>query len=176
MQDFVLVSLFASTGLRPHEVAGLSFGDIDIDAFCLDHPVKGGWRKRTPLSQSLAAALTHWQAQRKDAVAQTAIFLNHRGHRAQVPWIQARIKHLGCCAGLDRALTPKMLRHTFGTHAADRNGRVLTKALMGHTTLRRTCAYLHLCPSVFRNIMQIHPYPQHIHRGKRRHATYRSAH
>jgi len=167
MQDFVLLSLFASTGMRPHEVSSLSFGDVDEDAFCVYHRVKGNWRKETALNQGMTELLGRWKTDRREDSEEAPIFVNTRGNRAQVPWIQARVKHLGRAAGLDRPLTPKMLRHTFATHAADRNGRIMTKALIGHSTLTRAMVYMHLCPMTFRNIMQKHPYAQQIERGGR---------
>jgi integrase/recombinase XerD len=170
LQDFVLLSLLVSTGMRPHEVAALSFGDVDCDGFCIHHRVKGGWRKQTALNQSMGELLSRWKAQRGEVSDQAPVFLNSRGGRAEIPWIQARVKELGRAARLSRRLTPKMLRHSFATHAADRNGRVMTKALLGHSTLRRTMAYLHLCPTMYRNLMQKHPFPQQVSRGKRRHA------
>jgi len=121
-QDFVLVSLFASTGMRVHEVASLRFGNVDWDRHCVHHPVKGDWRKQTPLNQSMAELFIRWKAHRGEPSDEAPVFLNSRGRRAQVPWIQTRVKQLGRAARLERPLTSKMLRHCASASCATWTG------------------------------------------------------
>ena len=45
-RDFAILSLMASTGLRPNEVAHLRRSDARIRERLLDVPVKGGWIKK----------------------------------------------------------------------------------------------------------------------------------
>jgi len=154
--DFALLSLLASTGLRSGDMACLTRFSVHVDEQLISGRVKGGWTKHTVLSDSMTAVLTQHLAQRSDSAE--ALFLTLRGCPVRPATIRKVVKRAGERAGLDFTLTPQILRHTFGTHAADRHGRTVTQALMGHRRGATTELYTHLSPSYFRPLMNRHPY------------------
>ena len=156
LRDFAIISLLATTGLRPNEIVICKRNNVQLNRHCIYVHVKGGWIKETPISASMSSILTDYLATRKDDCH--ALFVNTRGNRVSVSWIQYIIKAAGKNAGLLLSLTCNHLRHTFGTHAADRNGKVVTKALMGHQRLATTEIYTHLSPCHFKAHMNLHPY------------------
>ena len=155
-RDLVILALLASTGLRPHEVVGLQRQDIHLGLFQIDAKVKGGWRKPTPLSASMTALLGNYLESRDDDCQ--AAFLSPRRRPVSVSWLQRMVRQAGAEAGLPLRVTPRVLRHTFATHAADRHGKAVTKALLGHRRLKTTDIYTHLSPRRFKAVMQRHPY------------------
>ena len=154
--DLVMLSLMTTTGMRPSDVAGLKRGDINIEEQRIDHRTKGGWRKGTPLSLSMTSLLTDHLGRREDSC--DAAFVNTLARPVNKDWIQRMVRAAGDQAGLDIRLTCNHLRHTFATHAADRHGKVVTKALLGHSGLTRTEVYLHLSARRFRAVARLHPY------------------
>lgn len=154
--DFALLSLLASTGLRSGDVAGLMRVNVHADEQLISGRVKGGWTKRTVLSDAMAAILRRHLAERPDCAE--ALFVTRRGHPVRAAYIRKVAKRAGRRAGLEFTLTPQIMRHTFGTHAADRHGRTVTKALLGHCRATTTELYTHLSPSRFRPLMNRHPY------------------
>ena len=162
-RDFAIISLMASTGLRPKEMAMLQRNDVHLGARRLDVPVKGGWVKKTPLSNSIFFILSRHLASRDDT--HSALFLTARGRAVSVSWLQRQIKVIGGEAGLPFSLTCNHLRHSFATHAADRHGKVITKALMGHQRLTTTEIYTHLSPRHFQSLAQLHPYQLPLNKG-----------
>ena len=155
-RDLVILSLMTTTGMRPNEVAGLKRDDINIEQQRVDHRTKGGWHKSTPLSLSMTSLLAEYFERREDGC--NAAFVNTRSKPVTVGWIQGMVRAAGHEAGLDFRLTPNHLRHTFATHAADRHGKVVTKALLGHSGYSRTEVYLHLSARRFRAVARLHPY------------------
>jgi len=153
--DFALLSLFASTGLRPGDVVGLTRSNVYLEEQLIAGRVKGGWTKRTVLSDSMSAILSHHLAVRPDEAE--ALFVNTRGRAASPAYMRKVIKRAGDRAEVGFTVTPQILRHTFGTHAADRHGRTVTQALMGHRRGTTTELYTHLSPSYFRPLMNLHP-------------------
>jgi site-specific recombinase XerD len=127
--------------------------------------VKGGWKKHTPLSSWLAAILESYLGGREDSFA--AVFFNSRQRPITVSWVQRLVKQAGREAALPMALTCNHLRHTFATHAADRHGKIITRALMGHQHLATTSVYTHLSPRHFQGLMNRHPYQLQIEKGDR---------
>jgi len=161
VQDFAILALIATTGLRSFEVAGLRREHLHLDQHRIAAKTKGGWLKKTPLPAPTAALLKAHLGTRVDHLP--ALFLNKWGRPATANWVQRMVKEAGADAGLP-FLTARILRHTFGTFAADRHGTIVTRALLGHRFCRTTQIYTHLSPRRFRPLMNAHPY-QTVIRG-----------
>lgn len=155
-RDFIIISLLTSAGLRPNEIAKLKHSDVYLGQDRLDVQVKGGWCKKTPICKSLAALLSDYPATRGNSGS--SLFLNNRLRPVTVSWIRRLVKCTGVKAGLSIPLTCNHLRHTYATYAADRNNKVITKALLGHQRLVTTEIYTHLSPSYFRPLARDHPF------------------
>ncbi len=156
LRDLTILSLMASTGMRPGDVAGLQRADISLSEQRVDHRTKGGWRKSTPLSVTMTRLLQRYLDSREDDSA--AAFVNSRHKPVTKSWLQRMVRDAGESAGLDFRLTCNHLRHTFATHLADRHGKAVTKALLGHSGLSRTEVYMHLSVRRFRAVVRLHPY------------------
>jgi len=155
-RDFLIIMLLASTGLRPNEIVLMKRGDVHLGQRRLDLHVKGGWCKKTPLCKGVANLLADYLLTGIDS--ESAVFVNNKARPVTVSWIQRLVKCTGRDAGLSLPLTCNHLRHTYATYAADRHGKVITKALMGHQRLTTTEIYTHLSPSYFRPLAQGHPF------------------
>jgi len=155
-RDFLIIMLLASTGLRPNEIVLLKLSDVHLGQRRLDLHVKGGWCKKTPLCKSMANLLADYLSTKNDI--DSAVFMNNKSRPVTVSWIQRLVKCTGKEADLSVSLTCNHLRHTYATYAADRHGKIITKALMGHQRLTTTEIYTHLSPSYFRPLAQGHPF------------------
>jgi len=161
--DLVILCLLATTGARPHEIAALRPCDVRAAYTRVDFLVKGEWYKPTPVSTQMTPLLKA-HCETLDTQAQHC-FYNTRGKPVTVSWIQRMVRMAGEDAGLPMRLTPKLLRHTFATHVADRHGRCIAKALLGHANDRTTDVYVHLSARRFRPAMNRHPYQTTWHRS-----------
>lgn len=153
--DFSIISLMATTGLRPKEIASIDLNNTYLNSHYIKVQVKGGWIKQTAISVSMAAVLADYLSTRQDNAS--ALFVNKRGNPISVAWLQRFVKELGKDAKISIPLTSNCLRHTFATHAADKHGKITTKALMGHQNLCTTEIYTHLSPRHFKVIANCHP-------------------
>lgn len=154
-QGFAIISLLAATGLRPKEVTSIRLKDTHLHKFYVKAWVKGGWNKKTALSIPVAKILNDYLNTRDDCV--DVLFINKRKRPVSVSWLQSFVKKTGQAANLTKPLTCNCLRHTFATHAADRHGKIITKALMGHQHLSFTEIYTHLSPRRFKRVAGCHP-------------------
>jgi len=161
--DFAILSLLTTAGLRPYEITAIKQRDVYLEERFINLHVKGGWIKKTPLSQSMAFVLSDYLKTHNDDCE--ALSVNTRGHPVSVSWVQRMVKQTGKEAGRSLSLTCNHLRHTFGTHSADQNGKVITKALMGHQRLATTEIYTHLSPRYFKALMNLHPYQKVMDEG-----------
>ena len=157
-RDFTIISLIATTGLRPKEITSIKRCDIHSNNHYINVQVKGGWLKKTHISFSMSALLSNYLAARKDE--SEFLFVNTREKPISVAWLQRFVKDIGKDANLSIPLTSNCLRHTFATHAADKHGKITTKALMGHQRLTTTEIYTHLSPRHFKTVTISHPLEQ----------------
>ena len=166
-QDLTIVSLLVTSGPRPQEIVRLRRKDIFIGERFILLKVKGGWYKRTPISESMAATLREYL----DTIPpdRPLLFPNQWGKPIDTRWIERMVRDTAAQAGIKRRINPRILRHTFATYAADRHGITITRALLGHSNhshSNTTEVYMHLIPSKFRALMNCHPYQTTVRRRK----------
>jgi site-specific recombinase XerD len=106
---FAIISLMATTGLRPNEIINCKRNHVHLNRHCIHVRVKGGWIKETPISVSMALILNDYLATRKDDCQ--VLFVNTRGCPVSVSWIQCTVKSAGKNTGLSLSLTCNHLRH-----------------------------------------------------------------
>ncbi len=154
--DFLLISLLLVTGLRTSEVVGCYITAYDGKRGVIRVKVKGGWIREVPLTDAIMFVIDHYLHDRSDG--NPHLFLPPHGGDCTAVWVQNTLRRIGREAGLKENLTNRLLRHTFATHAADRLGTDMARALMGHSHSSTTQVYMHMSPARYRPITNRHPY------------------
>jgi len=164
LAEVTVLSLLATAGLRPHEVAQLRRKDINTVQQVILLRVKGGWLKRTPISAIMAQTLEDYLEHHPETGE--TIFSNAWGKPVDKRWVLRLVRAAGKEAGIERTITPRMLRHTFATYLADRHGKQVTKAALGHSANHSTDVYMHLIPGKYRKYANTHPFQTVVGRGR----------
>jgi site-specific recombinase XerD len=142
----VMVLLLYGCGLRTSELCALDIAHVDHEHQELVVAKAKNDRPRTvPIPSGVYTELLAHLAERGK---RGAIFRTERRAR--------RIRSLDVCqvvaaaarrAGLEGAVTPKALRHSFATHLMDRGvDLAVISSLMGHRSPHETGVYLHVLP------------------------------
>jgi len=86
----------------------------------------------------------------------TYLFEGSRGHQYSPSSIAKIIKQAAKKAGIKKAVTPHMLRHSFATHLLE-NGTDLRsiQTLLGHNSLKTTEIYTHVATNSFDKIKNL---------------------
>jgi site-specific recombinase XerD len=158
--DFLLISLLLVTGLRTSEVVGCYISAYDRENGLIRVKVKGGWIREVPLTRAIMVVIDDYLHGRSDK--NPHLFLTGRGGDCTSAWVRKTLQRIGEEAELSERLTNRLLRHTFATHAADRLGTDMAKALMGHSHSSTTQVYMHMSPARYRPITNGHPYARNI--------------
>lgn len=145
LRDRALLELLYATGMRVTEVVNLGLSDVDWERRTVSCPGKAERRRYIPLG-SAADPLTDYLQHGRPNFARddspVVLFLNHRGQKLTRQGVWLILKEAADAAGLDGAVTPHTLRHSFAKHklgAGEDLRRV--QELLGHANLSTTQVY-----------------------------------
>jgi len=145
-RDQALLELMYATGMRASEVIGLETDAVDLEVGTVRCMGKGNKERILPLYERACDALALYLEDNRSALLQggdeTALFVNHRGHRLTRQGLWLIVKEYAEAAGIERRVTPHTLRHTFATHMLDGGaGLREVQQLLGHTNISSTQVY-----------------------------------
>jgi integrase/recombinase XerC len=148
LRDVAVLEVIYSSGLRISEVCGLTVAEVDFAARSLKIRGKGRKERLVPVGEPALTALeAYWRAVSHPQSPGLPVFFAERKSLNPVTpgMIQRRLKIYLAAAGLDPALTPHKLRHSFATHLLDRGADLRSvQELLGHARLSSTEVYTHL--------------------------------
>lgn len=127
-RDAALVSLFADTGMRASEVAGIRVKDVDWEEQIITLPkTKNHEVREVPFGPTTAKRMDRWMRYRKDKLA-AYLFTGVSKRYGPRPMTRSGmfqvIQKVFKDHGVDGSISPHDLRHTFATHfLEDENAR-----------------------------------------------------
>jgi integrase/recombinase XerD len=147
LRNLALVDLLFATGMRVGEVSALSLEDFLVSESIFRVKGKGGRDRLAVLvdEQSMRIQREHIEMRSRLVPESHALFLNAAGGRLSTQGIANIISQFRKDAGIERHITPHMLRHTVATLLL-RNGvdiRVVQEFL-GHASIATTQRYTHV--------------------------------
>jgi integrase/recombinase XerD len=144
-RDRALLGLLYATGMRVSEVINLRLEDVDWDEQLVVCPGKAERRRRIPLRQAgepLSLYLQTGRASFAREESPSALFLNHRGQKLTRQGVWLILKEAAQAAGLEAAVTPHTLRHSFAAHQLSAGAELRqVQELLGHANLSTTQVY-----------------------------------
>ncbi len=154
-RDWAMLQMLYATGMRVSELVGLNVEDVNLTERLVRCRGKGGKERLIPLHQQASDALADYVRQHRPRLQpvprEAALFLNHQGHRLTRQGFWLLLKGYAREAGLQTAITPHTLRHTFATHLL-RGGAPLryVQEMLGHASIATTQVYTHLAADYVR--------------------------
>lgn len=151
-RDRVLLQTAYACGLRVQELMHLRVTDIDSARMVIVvHQGKGCKDRLVPLSARLLQQLRAWWRLERPT---NWLF---PGWRPDQPLaasnLQRLCQRLVVQLGFTKHVTPHTLRHSFATHMLEAGVDLLTlQAILGHSRLQTTAAYLHVGTRHFRQL------------------------
>lgn len=143
MRDMAMMELLYSSGLRLAELVGLNRPDLDLADGVVRVTGKGAKTRVLPVGRQARAALEAWLA--VSQVEQGALFVSRHGRRLGPRAVQRRLDYWARRRGLDTAVHPHLLRHSFASHMLESSGDLrAVQELLGHADISTTQIYTHL--------------------------------
>jgi len=162
--DQAILELAYASGLRLSELKNLRLEQLHLDASFINVIGKGNKERVVPVGKKAVAALERYfsPAGRPKLVTPKSpgnVFLTKRGGPFASVTLWLRIKNRVRRAGIERNVTPHMLRHSFATHLLEHGADLrVIQELLGHASIGTTEIYTHVTGNRLREIhRKFHP-------------------
>ncbi|MDQ3784336.1 MAG: site-specific tyrosine recombinase XerD [Actinomycetota bacterium] len=167
-RDSAILETLYGAGLRISELVSLDVDDLDLEeGSVLVRTAKGGRARRVPLGRAACAAVGAYLTITRPGLATRApagapsgaLWLNARGGRLTRQGAWKLLKRYARLAGLEEAVSPHTLRHSFATHMLDAGADIrVVQELLGHASLATTQIYTLVGQSRLREVyLTSHP-------------------
>jgi integrase/recombinase XerC len=164
-RDRAIMETLYSTGIRVSELVALNMDDIDFLGEVVHIRGKGKKERIAPIGSSALQVIQHYmeyrnkRAQNNVNFDSKVLFVNKHGKRLSTRSVRRKMDKYLKMAGLDPAISPHTLRHSFATHMLN-NGADLrsVQELLGHQSLSTTQVYTHLTTTKLKDVYEnAHP-------------------
>lgn len=147
-RDVAILETIYSCGLRVSELSGLRVADLDAGEQMVRVRGKGKKERLVPISKTALGAIeSYWSILPDRPEGEMPVFLSETKRRTPLSplMLARRLKKYLMLAGLDPALTPHKLRHSYATHLLDAGADLRSvQELLGHAHLATTQVYTHV--------------------------------
>jgi len=146
IRDRALLELLYASGLRIAEACGLRLEHLDEERGVLRVTGKGSKTRLVPVGRAAISALnlylTNARPKLVSARSGAAIFLSVRGHPLTPARIWQLVRHYAKQAGIEEAVHPHQLRHSFATHLLSGGADLrIIQEMLGHASIATTQIY-----------------------------------
>ena len=155
----LIVSILANTGIRVGELCHLNVEDIDLDEGIMHVKSGKGDRDRIVLLPDTTASLTREYLKSRNIldINTPSLLVSRRGNRFDTSTIERIIRNAAQSAGIQKKVTPHVLRHTFATAILRNGGDIrFIQQLLGHASLNTTEIYTHIDESALKEMYEKH--------------------
>jgi integrase/recombinase XerD len=161
--DQAILELAYASGLRLSELKNLRLEQLHLDAGFINVIGKGNKERVVPVGKKAVESLNRYigigRLRLVTAKSPANVFLTKRGTPFAAVTLWLHIKNRVRRAGVERNITPHMLRHSFATHLLEHGADLrVIQELLGHANISTTEVYTHVTGNRLREIhRKFHP-------------------
>ncbi len=163
LRDRAILEVMYATGLRASELIGLRAENLDMDLGIARVVGKGNKERLVPLGSVARRWVERYVAEVRSPLLELkgpsspTLFLNHRGGRLSRMGLWGIVRRHAVTAGVERILSPHVLRHSFASHLLERGADLRSlQAMLGHADISTTQIYTHVTRERLRQLYDKH--------------------
>lgn len=150
LRDRTMLEVLYAAGLRVTELVRLRLDEVNFEARFVRILGKGGKERIVPLGKSALRFLQRYLKESRPHFLKRRspspfLFLSQRGRPMSRQYFWMNVVRYGTRIGMERKLSPHVLRHSFATHLLE-NGADLraVQLMLGHADISTTQIYTHV--------------------------------
>ena len=148
LRDRAILETIYSCGLRIGEICRMLAEEIDANELVVNVHGKGKKERQVPIGKTAVEAIqSYWLSLVKPPETNEPVFFASENKRSPIypRLVQLRLKNYLNACGLEPALTPHKLRHSYATHMLDAGADLRSvQEMLGHSNLSTTQIYTHV--------------------------------
>ena len=161
IRDRAMLELLYATGLRVSELCHLELSAVEREMGVLRVTGKGNKQRLVPFGEAAGQALDLYLREARPGLlkgrASRYLFVTARGGSLARQSFWKLLRDYGRKAGVTRALTPHVIRHSFATHLVEGGADLRSVQIMlGHADISTTQVYTHVAQRRLRQIIDQH--------------------
>lgn len=162
-RDRAILELLYATGIRVSELVTAKVSHLDLDEDLLQVFGKGSKERLVPVGRTAAIVVRRYLSEVRPRLdkgrGEGILFLNQRGRPLTRAAVWVLVKRAAERAGVEKAVSPHTLRHTFATHLLEGGADLAAvQELLGHADISTTQIYTHVDREYLRDVhRRFHP-------------------
>ncbi len=162
LRDRAILEVMYATGLRASELIGLESGNVDLQVGLVKVFGKGRKERLVPLGRVAGRWVERYLSEVRGRLVKgrlPVLFVSQRGSKLSRMGLWGLVRRHAVAAGVERILTPHVLRHSFASHLLERGADLRSlQAMLGHADISTTQIYTHITRERLRQLYdQFHP-------------------
>lgn len=163
LRDRAMLELLYACGLRVSELVSIQTTEISIADGVVRVTGKGSKTRLVPMGEEAADWISRYLKEARPAILQKrlcdALFVTNRGEAMTRQAFWYLIKRYALLAGINKPMSPHVLRHAFATHLLNHGADLrVVQMLLGHSDISTTQIYTHVARERLKKLhSQHHP-------------------
>lgn len=163
LRDRAMLELLYACGLRVSELVSIKTTEVSLSDAVVRVTGKGSKTRLVPMGEEAADWIGRYLKQARPEILQKrlsdALFVSNRGEAMTRQAFWYLIKRYALLAGIQKHMSPHVLRHAFATHLLNHGADLrVVQMLLGHSDISTTQIYTHVARERLKKLhSQHHP-------------------
>ena len=159
LRDRAMIEVLYATGLRVSELIHLRTDGVNLETGFVRCLGKGNKERVVPLGDSACSAVRAYLAGGRGSHASDLLFLTRNGTALSRMAFWGLLKYYAAHAGIQKSISPHVIRHSFATHLLERDADLrAVQMMLGHVEISTTQIYTHVIRERLKQIYKsFHP-------------------
>ena len=163
LRDRAMLELLYACGLRVSELVSIKTTEVSLSDAVVRVTGKGSKTRLVPMGEEAADWIGRYLKQARPEILQKrlsdALFVSNRGEAMTRQAFWYLIKRYALLAGIQKHMSPHVLRHAFATHLLNHGADLrVVQMLLGHSDISTTQIYTHVARESLKKLhSQHHP-------------------
>ena len=161
LRDRAMLELLYASGLRVSELVTINVNEVSTQDGVVRVTGKGSKTRLVPMGQEAADWIDKYLKQARPDILQKrlcdALFVTNRASAMTRQAFWYLIKRYALLAGINKHMSPHVLRHAFATHLLNHGADLrVVQMLLGHADISTTQIYTHVARERLKQLHSVH--------------------
>lgn len=161
LRDRAMLEILYACGLRVSELVGLIVTEVSLNEGVVRVTGKGSKTRLVPLGEVAVDWIARYLKDGRPTILQKrlsdSLFVTQRGRAMTRQAFWYLIKRYALIAGINKSMSPHVLRHAFATHLLNHGADLrVVQMLLGHADISTTQIYTHVARERLKQLHSAH--------------------